>query len=155
MLNSITWGQYITAIVLTLIFYYVVIGYKYFKWEILALIGIKKIEGSDFTDTTISNLKQFVSAENPEDYLPKPASEVDISPLVQSFTDEVKAYVQQTTNTETQKNELVHSLSLIASKYVVLKHADCRNDLEFFVLNEANKIHPNIFQPKDVTKLWN
>ena len=39
MLNSITWGQYITAIVLTLIFYYVVIGYKYFKWEILALIG--------------------------------------------------------------------------------------------------------------------
>ena len=155
MFNSITWQQYYTAIILLLIIYYIAIGYKLYKWEILHLIGIRKVEDGSLNATSLSNLRNFIQPEIPEGYLPKTALEIDISPLVQSFTDEVKAFVQQTTSIEILKDDLVNSLGSIASKYTALKDADCKSDLELFVLNEVNKIYPNLLQTIDVKKLWN
>ena len=136
MFNSIIWGQYLSAIIILLLNYYAVIGFKFYRWEILNVFGIRKVENETMTTASLSNLRNFVTPENPEDYLPKPALEIDISPLVQCFTDEVKAFVQGSENVEIKKEEIIHSLSIISSKYPALKDADCRNDLEQFVLNE-------------------
>lgn len=155
MFNSITWGQYLSAIIFLLIFYYAVIGFKFYRWEILNVFGIRKVEDGTLSTAFLSNLRNFVTPENPEDYLPKPALEIDISPLVQSFTDEVKAFVQGSENGEIKKEEIIHSLSIISLKYPALKDADCRNDLEQFVLHEINVQYPNLLHPKDLIKLWN
>lgn len=154
MFNSITWGQYFTTVALLLIFYYAVIGFGYYRWEILSLIGIKKVEDSTVAIQTVANLKKSFVTESHEDYLPKPALETDISPLVQLFTDEVQAYLQEADN-KIQKDELLNSLQLIASKYPALKDADCRNELMQLVLNEANTQYPNLLQPNDLNRLWN
>ncbi len=155
MFNSITWGEYLSAIIRLLIFYYAVIGFKFYRWEILNVFGIRKVEDGTMSTASLSNLRNFVTPENPEDYLPKPALEIDISPLVQSFTDEVKAFVQGSENGEIKKEEIIHSLSIISLKYPALKDADCRNDLKQFVLNEINVQYPNLLHPKDLIKLWN
>ena len=97
MFNSVTWGQYFSAIILLLIIYYVLIGFWFYKWEILRIIGIRKVDDDSLNTTAaLSNLKEFAASENHENYLPKPFLEIDISPLVQSFTDEVTAFVQET-----------------------------------------------------------
>jgi hypothetical protein len=154
MFNSITWGQYLSAIIFLLIIYYAVIVSKFYRWEILNVFGIRKVEDGTMSTPSLYNLRNFVSPENPEDYFPKPALEIDISPLVQSFKDEVKAFVQGSENTEITKDEIINSLNIIFLKYPALKDADCRNDLEQFVLYELNVQYPNLLNPKDLSKVW-
>ena len=90
MFNSITWGQYFITVTLLLVCYYVFIGLRFYRWEILSVIGIKKVEDNAIAISTVANFKKSFENERDEDYLPKPSLEVDISPVVQSFTDEIK-----------------------------------------------------------------
>jgi hypothetical protein len=155
MFNSITWGQYFLTVTLLLVCYYVYTGYRYYRWEILGIIGIKKVDDNALGKTTVSDFKNLIVNKNPENYLPKPVIEIDISPLVQSFTDEVNAYLQEAANNKVQKGELLDSFHLIASKYLALKEADCKNELLQFVLFETDKYYPNLLQQKDINQLWN
>jgi hypothetical protein len=42
MFNSISWWQYFTTAALAVTHYYLIIGYKYYRWEILNLTGVKE-----------------------------------------------------------------------------------------------------------------
>jgi hypothetical protein len=154
MFSSITWGQYLSAIIVLIIIYYAVIGFKFYRWEILNVFGIRKVEDGTISTASLSDLRNFITPKNPEDRWPKPALEIDISPLVKSFTDEVKAFVQGNENTEIRKDEIINSLNIIFSKYPALKNADCRNDLEQFVLYELNVQYPHLLHLKDISRLW-
>ena len=153
MLSAITWGQYLSGIALLLLFYYGFVGFRYFKWEILGVIGIKKIDGSSVAIPTMADFKSSMEGESHESYLPKPAADIDISPLVQSFTDEVQAYIQEA-ESGIDKDELLYSLKQIATKYPVLKNSDCSDEMSQFIYREANNRYPNIIQPNDALHLW-
>jgi hypothetical protein len=155
MFNSITWGQYFSTVALLLICYYAYTGYRYYRWEILGTMGIKKVDDSGAGKITSSDFKNLIVTENPEDYLPKTALEIDISPLVQSFNDEANAYLQEAANKRVQKEELFTSLQLIASKYPALRNADCKSELLRSVLIEVNKYCPGLLQQNDINQLWN
>lgn len=152
MFNSITWGQYFSAVVLLLVLYYAFIGFKYFRWEILSVIGIKKVENEAIAISTVANFKKSFENENHEDYLPKPDLEVDISPVVQSFTDEIKAYLQEADN-GIAKDDLLHSIRAIVIKYPVLKSVDYKPELVQFILNESNTKYPNLLQINELKQL--
>lgn len=154
MFNSITWGQYFTALTLLLVCYYVFIGLRFYRWEILSVIGIKKVEDNAIAISTVANFKKSFETESHEDYLPKPLLEVDISPVVQSFTDEIKAYLQESDD-YTLKDELLHSIQAIVMKYPVLKDADYKHELVQFLFDEANAKHSNLVQLNDVKQLLN
>ena len=81
--------------------------------------------------------------------------EIDISPLVQSFTDEVAAFLQEAGEPEITKEQIINSLQSICSKYPAIKNADCRNELTLLVANEINLKYPNLFQQNDFVRLWN
>ncbi len=156
MFNSITWGEYFSAVIFLLIIYYILMGFMFYKWEILSVAGIRKVDDDSlYTTAALSNLKEFVASENHENYLPKPSLEIDISPLVQSFTDEITAFVQETDEAEITKEEIINSLQAICSKYPAIKNADCRNDLEVDVLKEINLKYPTLFQQNVFKNLWN
>ena len=152
MFDSITWGQYITTVVLLLVCYYIFIGFRFFRWELLSLIGIKKMEDNSLAISTVSDFKRNFEAEKHEDYFPKPVLEIDISPVVQSFTDEVKAYLTEA-DIMASKAELLHSLQLIVLKYPVLQEADYKHELVDFLFIEANAKFPNLLQQDDVKQL--
>ena len=153
MLSSITWGQYLSGIALLLLFYYGFVAFRYFKWEILGVIGIKKIDGSSVAIPTMAEFKSSMEGESHESYLPKPATDIDISPLVQSFTDEVQAYLKEA-ESGIDKNELLYSIKQIAMKYPALKDSDCNDEMRQFIYREANDKYPNIIQPHDALHLW-
>ena len=155
MFNSITWAQYFYSIISLLIIYYTVIVFRFYKWEILAAIGIRKVDNATLTTVSLSGLKKYVSPENDGDYKPKPSMEIDISPLVQSFTDEVAAFLQEADEAEITKEQIINSLQSICSKYPAIKNADCRNELILLVANEINLKYPNLFQQNDFVRLWN
>lgn len=152
MFNSITWGQYLTTVALLLICYYVFVALRFYRWEILSVIGIKKVENEAITISTVANFEKSFENENHENYLPKPDLEVDISPVVQSFTDEIKAYLQEAKN-GIAKDELLNSLQAIVTKYPVLKSVDYKPELVQFILDESNTKHPNLLQLNDLKQL--
>lgn len=153
MFNSVSWSQYITAIITLLILYYSFVGFKYFRWEILSLIGIKKVEDNTIAIPAFSNVNQTLKTENPEDYLPKPNLEIDISPLVQSFTDEAQAFINGANN-NISKPEVLYSLQLIAAKYPALKDADCKDELMQRIAEEVNTKYPGLVELNDLKILW-
>lgn len=153
MLSSITWSQYISAIAFSLLCYYAYVGYKYFRWEILGLIGIKRAETGTLYIPAVTDLKKQLITENHEDYLPKPVDETDISPLVSSFMDEAKAYLQAARQ-QTSKQELLNSLHQILQKYPVLLKADCKDELIQFLFNETNALYPDTVNQQEIQQLW-
>ncbi|MBX2933914.1 MAG: hypothetical protein KF825_06690 [Ferruginibacter sp.] len=154
MLQSISWSQYITTITTLLMLYYCYVGFKYFRWEILNIIGIKKVEDDIIAIPAFSNTNQSFKKENPEDYLPKPGLEIDISPVVQSFTDEVQAYLSESGSKNMQKDELLGSLRFILSKYPALKSSDCKEELLQFIIEQTNFQYPDMLQLDEVSRLW-
>lgn len=152
MFNSITWGQYFITVTLLLVCYYVFIGLRFYRWEILSVIGIKKVEDNAIAISTVANFKKSFENERDEDYLSKPSLEVDISPVVQSFTDEIKAYLQESDD-DTSKDELLHSIQAIATKYPVLKNVDYKHELIQFLFDESNAKYPNLLQLNELKEL--
>lgn len=152
MFSSISWGQYITAIIVVLAGYYLYVGYKYFQWEILAVIGIKRVEDNSITIPVVEQIK-IHKVENPEDYLPRQTTQADITPLVQAFTDEVSAYITEA-KTTAPKQEILFALHSIASKYPVLKGTDVKEELLHFVYTEVNNKYPDCAEPDELKQIW-
>lgn len=152
MFNSITWGQYFTTVTLLLVCYYAYIGFRYYRWEILSVIGIKKVEENTIAISTVADFKKSFETEKHEDYLPKPLLEVDISPVVQSFTDEIKAYLQESDD-DILKDELLHSIHAIVTKYPVLKNVDYKHELIQFLFDESSAKYPSLLQLNDLKKI--
>jgi hypothetical protein len=151
MFNSITWGQYITAVATLLIFYYVYVGFKYFRWEILSLIGIKKVNNDIIAIPTAASIK---SEEMDEHYPPKPPQNRNTSPTVQPFTDEVDAYINQT-EISISKHEIIDGLQQLIEKYPVAQNTEYRNELIYFIAAAVNEKYPQLLRANDITQLWN
>jgi pyruvate/2-oxoacid:ferredoxin oxidoreductase alpha subunit len=150
MFNSITWGQYLVAITLLLVLYYAFVGLKYFRWEILSLIGIKKVDNDIIAIPPIKNTKPD---ENHEDYLPKPPQKNDVSPMVQPFTDELQAYLNQTEN-GISKHELTDALQQLIEKYPAAQQAEYRNEVTYFIAASVNVKYPQLLRAIDISQLW-
>lgn len=150
MFNSITWGQYLFAVVLLLVLYYAFVGFKYFRWEILSLIGIKKVDNDTIVIPAMTNTKP---EEKHEDYLPKPPQKTDTSPMVQPFTDEVQAYLSQTENGIT-KHELTDALQQLIEKYPAAQNTEYKNELTYFIASSVNEKYPQLLRANDISQLW-
>ena len=151
MFNSITWGQYLFAVTLLLVLYYAFVGFKYFRWEILSLIGIKKVDNDTIVIPPITNTRL---EENHEDYLPKPPQKTDTSLMVQPFIDEVQAYLNQS-EISISKHEIIDGLQQLIEKYPAAKNAEYRNELTYFIAAAVNEKHPQLLQATDISQLWN
>jgi len=152
MLSSISWGQYLSAILISLICYYAYVGYKYFHWELLALIGIKKVDAGA-TPIAVADLKKQFVSESHSDYLPKEVTDTDITPVINAFEDEVKAFLQEAGN-GIDKASLLTALQQICQKYPVLKSSDNSDELNLFILKEVEKYNSGIINLQDIQQLW-
>lgn len=153
MLSTISWSQYITIVSVSLLFYYCFVGFKYYRWEILSLVGIRKVEEEKIFIPADGTIQHFKSMENHEDYLPKAVVEADISPLVQAFADEVEAFTNSA-EPNMPPPELLFSLKLIASKYPALKTADCRDEISTIAFTQINEKFPGTLKEAELLSIW-
>jgi hypothetical protein len=154
MLHSITWGQYFSTVTTVLVIYYITICFRYFKWEILNVIGIKRISNSSFSHGSTADLHAGNNSDDISAPVPNSTSEIDMTFLIQSFTDEIKAFVQRTDNSEIEKEEIINSIRTISSKYTALIESNFKKELEVFVFNEINQQYPKMIEIKDLNKIW-
>jgi hypothetical protein len=153
MLSSISWNQYIAGLITLLLLYYCFVGFKYYRWEILGLIGIRKAENEKVFIPVDEGIQHFKPVENPENYLPKTMVETDISPLVQAFDDEVQAFINSA-EPNMPRPELLFSLQLIVSKYPALKNVDCRDEISTIAFTQINEKFPGLVKEAELLSIW-
>lgn len=151
MLQSISWNQYLTSIILLLVCYYVYVGYKFYRWEFLSLVGIKKTE-SGVADIPIEEFKAKLVSENHASYLPKET--VDGTNILQSIKDEITAYLTATADSIPSKNELLNALQVIVAKYPATNLSGHNNNLHQFILAETEAIHPGVITQDDLSVIF-
>ena len=148
MLQSISWSQYFSTLLLLLIVYYAYVAYKYFRWEILSLIGIKKIE-EKVTPIAVTDFKKQFTSSNHTDFMPANNAEN----MFQAFTDEVKAYLYEA-NPFAPKEEILFALQQIISKYPAVKNTGSKATINEFILRETNKHYQGLLQEEDFLPIW-
>lgn len=151
MLQSISWSQYITVLLFALICYYAYVAYIYFRWEILGLIGIKKIDEKGIAIPVAEIKKQF-SVSNHADFLPKePVNEVN--GMLQTFWDEVNAYLAEI-KPEAPKEKICFSVKIILEKYPVLISIENKMTVETTISGLLNQYFPERFTVADMQYIW-
>lgn len=154
MFNTISWNDYFSTVLFSLVFYYVVIAYRFYKEEILSIIGIKVVQPAKFSTTEFEELKQSFKSNKDEDYMPKPAPDVDLTPVILSFKDEASAFLQEAAANKIIKPEILYALETIAHKYAVLSNADCKAGIISELHEEANMQMPGAFSIDDFKTLF-
>lgn len=148
MFQTISWNQYIITIALLLAFYYAYVGYKYYRWELLGFIGIKKID-ADAAPIPIEEFRAKLFSENNEDYLPKSTAGISL----QSIKDEIKAYLESTADSIPSKTTLLSALQVIVVKYPATNLSGHNNSLHQFILTETEAIHPGVITQDDLVNV--
>ena len=156
MFNSISWMQYFTTIIILLIIFYAIVGYRFFKWEILGFIGIKKVEmDQPHMLASLSNFEGISKEDNFKQPLLETSLNIDISPMIDSFNDEVTAYIKSAKKGDISKIDIIRTLQAIIAKYPTIKNSALKPDLDADILKEINLQYPGMFQQNDLKNLWN
>lgn len=144
MLTSITWEEYLSFVALLLFVYYSFIAFRFYKWELLALAGIKKIDPIAKPLSVAAFKHQFI-AEND-------AGSNDVLVLL-SLKAELSALFSNS-STMITATELISSTRKIIQKYLSTSTHDQQQELNHFILTESNQFTPGLLQQKDVEQLW-
>lgn len=147
MLNSITWGQYVAVLVTLLICFYIFIGAKYFRWEILSLIGIKRIDEKREA-IPLAEIKKHFDTSNHSDFLPKENMDEE-AVILQPYWDEVNAYLGEIKH-EDSNEEILLALKRISEKYPDLDNPAYRQDVDSALSGLLNQYFPQRFKTSDI-----
>lgn len=151
MLQSISWSQYITALLFALICYYGYVAFKYFRWEILSIVGINKIDEKSEA-ILIAEIKKQFTASNHSDFLPKEQLN-DVNGILQPFWGELNAYLAEI-KPQAPKEEICFAIKKILEKYPFLNSAEYKTDTDATISGLLNQYFPERFTVADMQYIW-
>lgn len=152
MFNNISWSEYLTFITVSSLIWYAFVIYTYYRHDVLKTARASQPSPDHAMNFSYVPLKQQVHAGSNEGYQPK--AEEDHSLVVQSFTDEVQAYLEEAGKDEVRKDAVLQSLSVITSKYRSLAQSEYRDSLDQFIINQA-EINCAVFMSEnEVDGIW-
>jgi len=132
MFTQISWSSYIVTVLLLSAVYYLFIGYLYYRDDLLQLVSGKRI-------TTNGNV---VSKQRHQS-------------LIQSFSDEVKAFMEQAGKDKLDKKDIIQSLQLLLQKYPALKDSSSQESIQNLIVNECTSYCSIHLSDEELSVLWN
>ena len=140
MLSSVSWSEYTMAIIIILAIYYVLVGYRFYRHDLIALSAFSK-QTQTFSITQFKGTVETADLKN--------------TPTVESFADEIKAYLQEAANDQFERNTVVYGLCSIANKYAPLKTSEYRYALEELIKSETETYCAFALDRQELVKIWN
>ena len=153
MFNNISWSEYLTFIAVSSLIWYAFVIYTYYRHDVLKTARAKQPVPDHAMNFTYVPVKEQVRSSSHEGYQPKTAEE-DHSLVVQSFTDELQAYLEEAGKDEVSKEILLQSLSVITSKYRSLAQSEYRDSLDQFIINQAEINCAVFLSENEVERIW-
>lgn len=130
MFTQISWGNYIITVFLLSAGYYLVIGYLFYRNDILQLITGKTAKN----DTAVTTLRRM--------------------PLVQSFVDEVQTFMDGAAKNKMPKKDILLSLPLLLEKYPTLTNSAFQESVQNLIISECKSYCSIDLSDKELSVLW-
>lgn len=137
MFNQISWGSYFQFIALTLIVYYAFVLYKYYRQDLVLIMKINR----------------GLSPSDSRSLKPQPITD-ELSPVVQSLTDEVTAFLGQAAYAKAGKAEIIFALQQIANKYEAVKSSSYQKAVSKLIQFECKEICAVHLNEEEVKQVW-
>ncbi|HUZ60577.1 MAG TPA: hypothetical protein VMU83_17530 [Hanamia sp.] len=132
MFTQNSWSSYIVTVLLLLGGYYLFIGYRYYRNDLLQLISGKRNTTND----------KLVSTQRHQT-------------LIQSFSDEVHAFMEQAVKNKLDKKDIMQSLQLLLQKYPALKDSGLQGSVQNLIINEYASYCSIHLSDEELSGLWN
>lgn len=149
MLKSISWSDYLATLTFLLAIYYVYVVLRYYRLELLKVVGIQKVEKGlvQFPITALNANEAVPVAESNQMNTPV---DIDITPVVEAFLAEAEAYLEQASTGKTVKQEILYGLQRISARYPILSNPDYGSGLEKDIESLAARLLPNLFAAAEI-----
>lgn len=149
MLKSISWSDYLATLTFLLVVYYVYVVLRYYRLELLKIIGIQKVD-KELVQFPMTALNANDAAPVAERALMNTPVNIDITPVVDAFLAEAEAYLEQASIDKTLKQEILYGLQRISARYPVLSNPDYGSGLERDIEGLAARLLPNLFAAAEI-----
>jgi hypothetical protein len=140
MLQSISWQTFFTFIAVTLIGYYMVIGYLYYRGDLLAV----------FRQLARTGKPGFLPAAGPG----IPGDNTATPAQLSSFHDELKAYTTAS-GTSCNRSEFFYGLGKLLHKYHALKQTGFSENINAVIIAECLENCNVSIDRSEIEVLWN
>jgi len=148
MFSNISWLEYLAFIIVSAVVYYVFVLFTYYRHDLLQIT--KMAAPANASNFTVASNKR---PGNGEDIASK-SVETNQSQPVQSFTDEVSAYLEEAARNEVSKEALLQCLGLIANKYPSLASSEFKESLDQFIKLQTETYCAMFLSEVDLNKVW-
>ena len=145
MFTQISWGSYITIIVVLLIAYYFFVGFRYYRTDLLQLLSGRKTKNTEKAVAPLSNYKQSSKDDLKE--------ESDYQ-LTESLSDDIRAFINASVENKSNNGEVINGLKRILGKYPSLKDSSFREFIQNIIISESEANLSLHFSPEEAAALW-
>jgi hypothetical protein len=129
MFTQISWGSYLTTILILSAAYYLFLGFRYYRKDVVKILAGKKIIGDESASIEFQK------------------------PMLQSFSIEVRTFLFEAIRNNLNKEDIMESIQMLIRKYPGVKDITFRNSIEHLIIEEsAASIH---LSEQDLSELWN
>jgi hypothetical protein len=129
MFTQISWGSYLTTILILSAAYYLFLAFRYYRKDVVKILAGKKIIGDESASIEFQK------------------------PMLQSFSIEVRTFLFEAIRNNLNKEDIMESIQMLIRKYPGVKDITFRNSIEHLIIEEsAASIH---LSEQDLSELWN
>ena len=148
MIGNISWFEYLLFISAAALTWYAAVFYIYYRRDLLQSLKLKK------ADPIASEKFNFLQEDVPGINLKNSQTSPDISQVIQSFSDEVVAYLEEAGKNKIVKEEVLVSLGKIANKYSSLALSEFKGSLDQFTNIQTQSYCAMFLSEEDLNKVW-
>jgi hypothetical protein len=154
MFTEISWNSYITIMIVLLAGYYLFMGWRYYRTDILQLFS-----GRRFTKTDSSGFSAPGPSIKPDQgshkiNMQEAFEKQDLFQIAQSLSDEIRAYLNEAGSNKIQKEEALKSLKIIVAKYPALKGSPFREFIQQVTEKEFETNCSVRLSEEEISELW-
>jgi hypothetical protein len=149
MLGNISWLEYLIFISAAALTWYAAVFYIYYRHDLLQSLHTKKTHPSAGGKISNFNLEDIAGIDH-KNFQTSP----DISQIIQSFSDEVAAYLEEAGKNEVVKEDLLLSLGRISGKYPSLASSEYKESLDQFIKIQSETYCAMFLSEEDLNKVW-
>ncbi|WP_293906151.1 hypothetical protein [Sphingobacterium sp. UBA5670] len=139
MLQNISWGQYLSILILLVLIYYVWYFIKYYQ------DGIIKRLSKDKSDDDIEVYNPF-----PEE---KPSEDLEIE-LLENMVNEIREFILDKAGKQVDKNELAQQLESYVANFNGLHKPAFRYALTNYIIQQAEIKCGVVFEERELEAMW-
>jgi hypothetical protein len=154
MFTQISWGSYTTIVVVLLACYYLFVGLRYYRNDLLQLLSGKKATISDSSNFTTIKTNSLIKQKPHEAYMQQSVEEQNLYQLLQALSDEIHAFMNEAGNNKLNKDEITASLKILIAKYSVFKDSSFQELIQNLIVTECETYCSIHLSEEELSALW-